>query len=608
MIKSIVLIFFLVITPSFVLFSNETGDERLAAQYFRNGQYEKAAAIYEDLFDENSTEVIYRNYLKSLLELEEFRKATNVVEERIENNPFELKYQVDLGYVMMRSGNNRRANRHFNRLVDDLPDQPHRVISLAEAFLNIGENELALKTYKNGRDKFGRSNPFNKQIAQIYKMQGEYEKMMDEYVDLITISPDEMDKIRGILQDELNNDPEFKKNDALRKVLLRRSQQRGADTIFSEMLLWLSIQQKDFEMALRQARGLDRRLQRGGEIIFDIAELSLANNAFDVAEKAFNYIIDIGDSGEYYIEAQVGLLDTKFKRLTSSHDYNKEDLIDVENAYKEALEKFGIHVNTVSLIRNLANIKAFYLGKSDEAVQLLQKVIDMRRVHNTVKAECRVEMADILVLTGDVWDAKLLYSRVDREFKDNPIGHEAKYKNARLSFYIGEFDWAKAQLDVLKSATSKLIANDAMALSLKIQDNIGFDNDTKPLEMYAKAERMVFMNRFDEAFNILDSIIHKFPNHQIKSDILYTKAEINLRISRYEKADSLFSALVEKYPDDILADEALFKQAELNENILNNPEKASELYRKLMVDYTGSTYNHIARNRYRKLRDNKINL
>jgi len=50
-----------------------------------------------------------------------------------------------------------------------------------------------------------------------------------------------------------------------------------------------------------------------------------------------------------------------------------------------------------------------------------------------------------------VWEATLLYSQVDKDFKNDPIGHQASLKNAQLSFYIGEFDWAKAQLDVLKS-------------------------------------------------------------------------------------------------------------------------------------------------------------
>ncbi len=596
----------LIILVSSLFANEETSDERLAAQYFHDGKYSKAVVIYEDLFKDKPTEVIYNNYLKCLLELEEFRQAKSVVETQIKNEPDDVRYKVDLGYVKMRAGNTRRANQHFNSLIDNLSDRPNDIERLADAFLKHNKIDLALEVYKKGRNMLGSSYPFNIPIAEIYEKKGDYENMMKEYVELIIIDSDKMDKVRGILQDALDKDPEFEKNDALRRVLLQRSQQRGAETIYSEMLLWLSIQQKDFEMALRQAKALDRRLQKDGETVFEIAELSLSNNDFDIAEKAFNHLIAQGKSGSYYLKAKVGLLDVKFQRLTASYDYEKQELKKIEKAFEEALEKFGVHNNTVPLIRNLANIKAFYLDKSDEAIKLLESIIELPRLSNKIKAECRLEKADILVLNGKVWDAKLLYSRVDKSYSNDPISHEAKYKNARLSFYMGEFDWAKAQLDILKAATSKLIANDAMALSLKIQDNIGFDQDTKPLKMYARAERMTFMNKFDEAFAILDSIQNKYPNHQINDDIYFAKAGLSLKTGKYNEADSLLKIVIEKYPKGILADEALFKRAELNENILQKPDVARELYRKIMTDYPGSIYGHTARSRFRDLRDKEV--
>lgn len=591
-----------------LLYADEdTSDERLAAQYFHNGQYERAVVLYEELFEEQPTEVIYNNYITCLLELEEYRQAERVVKSQIDNNPGQIRYEVDLGYVMKRAGNTRRAKRHFENLVDNLPGRPQGIINLADAFMERGMSDLALETFKKGRSEIGERHPFNIEIAEIYKKIGDYDNMMAEYVDLIVLDSGKMEKVRGLLQDAINDDPEFEKNDALRRVLLRRSQRSPANTLFSEMLLWLSIQQRDFEMAFRQARALDRRLDKGGEIVYDVGMLSLENSNFDIAEQSFNHIINSGRTAAYYLEARVGLLDVKFQRLTAFYDYEKEELEEVEEAFKAALEEFGIHRHTVPIIRNLANIKAFYLNKPDEAVELLETIIDMPRVSDRVKAECRIEMADILVLNGEVWDAKLLYSQVDKTYRDNPVGHEAKYKNARLSYYMGEFDWAKAQLDILKAATSRLISNDAMALSLKIQDNIGFDDNTKPLEMYAKAERMSFMNRFDEAFAIMDSIENKYPDHQIMDYVFFEKAELKLRLGKYDEADSLLVLIAEKYPQGIFADEALFKRAEINENIFDNREKAIEMYRKIMTEYPASIYAHTARNRIRTLRGELVN-
>ena len=87
------------------------------------------------------------------------------------------------------------------------------------------------------------------------------------------------------------------------------------------------------------------------------------------------------------------------------------------------------------------------------------------------KAELKLKLADIYLYKDEVWEATLLYSQVDKSMKEEPLGHEARFKNAQLRYFIGEYEWAESQLKVLKAATSKLIANDAMTLSLVIKDN-----------------------------------------------------------------------------------------------------------------------------------------
>jgi tetratricopeptide (TPR) repeat protein len=431
--------------------------------------------------------------------------------------------------------------------------------------------------------------------------------MMDEYVGYLEENLSDMDRVRGILQDAINNDPDFSRNDALREVLLGRTQRYPNVNLYSEMLLWLSIQQKDFRMAFMQARALDRRFRQEGELVLEVAQLSTVNEQYDIAEQAFQYILDKGEEGTYYLDALIGNLDVRFLRITSSFNYGRTELMALESDYRKALEDLGVHPNTVTLVRNLANLQAFYLGKIEESTSLLNEIINMPQVNQRVRAECRIELADILLLTGQVWDATLLYSQVDRQYRDNPLGHEARFKNARLSYFIGEFDWAKAQLDVLKAATSRLIANDAMALSLRIQDNIGFDGNTEPLIRFARAEKLVFMNRFPEALKTLDSIPGLFPSHAIVDDVLFAKAEVFLKQGELHAADSLFALVVEQYGGGLLADDALFKRAGLYERVFLDREKAMELYQQLMISYPGSLNTVAARNRFRALRGDLVN-
>ena len=191
-------------------------------------------------------------------------------------------------------------------------------------------------------------------------------------------------------------------------------------------------------------------------------------------------------------------------------------------------------------------------------------------------------------------------------YEGDPLGHQAKFRNAKLAFYNGEFEWASAQLDVLKGSTSELIANDALQLALVIQENTVDSNDA-PLKLFAAADLMIFRNQYDDAQKKLDSINTLYPGHSLEDDILMLRAQMALKKRDYTAAFDYYEKVYTKYSDDVYADDALFKAAQVQEKFLNNPTKAKELYEKLILDYKGSVYGVEARNRFRILRGDSVN-
>ena len=580
----------------------QAADEQLAAQYFREGDFERAAALYEGLAEGDDSPVIYNNYLESLIKLQDFRKAERLVRSRIRQFPGQALFEVDLGRIFEASGNQRQARRQFDGLIESLPAEARSIIDLAGAFETRRMNERAIDAYLQGRRLLGSSTPFHLRLAALYERQGNFQAMMTEYVQYLELRPSEEEFVKGLLQDALSSDPDFAKNDALRNLLLQKTQASPDKALYAELLLWLSLQQKDFRMAFMQARALDRRFREDGRRVMEVAALSTSNQQYEVAAQAYRYVLDQGEENPMHMQAITGFLNVRFLAAVSAYEFDSQELLKVQLEYQQALARLGTNATTVQLIRNLARLQAFYLNETQEAAQLLEQVLLIPNVNNRVKAECQIELADIWVLTGKVWDAALLYAQVDKSFRDDPLAHEARFKNARLSFYIGEFDWAKAQLDVLKAATSRLIANDAMRLSLTIQDNIGFDGNIEPLLMFARAEKLRFMNRFDDALGVLDSLSSAYPLHNIIDDVIFVRAGIKLRRGQYEQADSLLNVIVERYPQGLLADEALFLRAGLHENYFRRPDKAMQLYQQLMLDYPGSLNVMNARNRFRALR------
>ncbi|MGM0612622.1 MAG: tetratricopeptide repeat protein [Bacteroidota bacterium] len=603
MIRNFSLLLFLVTFA--VTASAQSEQEQLAVQYYQNQEYEKAADLYEELYNEDPTVSFYNYYLDCLLELEDYSKAKKLVRKQKRNSDFPLKYEVELGYLYQQEGNDRKAKRKFKDAIREVPNQRQAYIDLANAFLNRELQSYAIDLLKRGNRKITSDRAFHMDLASIYADTKQYRKMMEQYLALLDKNPDYARQIKDELQIFIE-DGEKEKLSTIKDVLLEQSQKRHSNSLYAELLMWYSTQLKDFDIALKQAKALDKRFNENGKRVFYLAKVLADNKKYNLAIDAYQYVINKGEDNSLYLGSLIRLLDVKFNKLTRTGDYSREDLLALEGEYRKTLETLGQNASTIELMLNLAHIQAFYMDKVEDARELLNEAIDLSRAKPKQIAECKIKLADILVMDGDVWEATLLYQQVDKDFTNEPLGHKAKLKNARLSFYMGEFQWASSQLDVLKAATSKLIANDALQLYMLIKDNIGLDSSLAAIKTYAKAEMYAFQKQPDRALKTLDSLQQQFMGHNIQDEVLFKKAEIHISRKNYEKADDLLADITKNYSQDILADDALMKRAELNEFYLKNKEKAKSLYQKIITDYPGSLYTVKARKRFRILRGDDI--
>jgi tetratricopeptide (TPR) repeat protein len=598
---------FLILCINSSSFCQDTTDEELAAQYFQNKEYDKAVVLYEKLYNKKQDYLNYASYVDCLVELKDFKTAEKIIRKQMKKNTGVPQYGVDLGYLFVTQGDTGKAKDQFDLMIKNAQKDKQYVIDLANAFLLRKETSYAIETYIKMRKAMSGYYPFNLELADIYSSQGEYDKMMDEYVALIEYDQTTyLSIVQNLISDILADDTEGKQGTALRKVLLKRIKDFPEEDFYSEMLLWYSAQMKDFETALIQAKALDKRNKEDGKRVFTLARTASSNGNYDVAITAYQYIIDKGSDNYYFLNSKIEILDTKYLKITTS-TFTTQDIESLESDYKSALDELGKSTSSISIMLNYAHLLAFYSSKTDEAIKLLYEALDLKTADATSLAECKIELADILLMTGEVWEATLLYSQVEKAFKDEPIGHQAKLKNAKLSYYIGEFDWAKAQLDVLKAATSKLIANDAMDLSLLISDNSDMDSTYDALGIYSRADLLEFRNKYDEALITLDSLFTKYTYHSLFDEADYKIAEIYVKKGLTDSAVVYYKKVAQNYSYDILADDALFKLAGIYETVYNDKTKAMEYYEKLMANYPGSTYVVEARKKYRTLRGDDVN-
>ncbi|MCQ2266006.1 MAG: tetratricopeptide repeat protein, partial [Bacteroidales bacterium] len=288
--------------------------------------------------------------------------------------------------------------------------------------------------------------------------------------------------------------------------------------------------------------------------------------------------------------------------------------------YRNFVSEKGVAACPTEFVLQYASLLAFYKNSPEEAVTLLEEAIQNATRDAKQKNEYKVKLADVQLYMDNVWDATLLYSQVNQDMPNEEIGQTAKFKNAKLSFYIGEFAWAKSQLDVLRSATTKLIANDAMYFSLLISDNEEEDEESEegedeeepelfsgqntniPLQYYAKADFLLFQNKAEDAYQMFDSVISMSPFGTLVDDALYQKALILIKKKDFLSAEQLLKKIIDAHYTELLADDALFKLGELYEYDIHDMQQAMDCYKKLMRDFPSSLYVNEARNRFRTLR------
>jgi len=580
----------------------EGTEEQLAIQFYQGQDFAKATELFQKLYEAKPSLYYYQYLVLSLVEMKEYDKASKLIRKCQKAEPEALRYTVDQGYVQYRAGDAEKAKKLYEEALKKLGPSQQQVFELANAFVSRGENDFAVRTYQKGRQLLGGTYTFGFELASVFERLGDFKSAIEEYLDMIDQNKTNMNTVQDRIQMTLSFDVNNEKNDILRKTLLARSQKYPDNTNYSELLWWYSIQQKDFDLAVIQGKALDRRLKENGDKLVTLANLALSNGKFDVAIECYEYLKSKGPGAPYYALARRESVNTRYLKAVSEPAPPRKLLEGLEKEFTDELNLDPANPDNLPVIRNLAHIQAFYLAKTDEAAALLNRTLDMSGIPLAEKAKCKIELADILLFTGEVWEATLLYQQAYQDFKSDVIGQEAKFKNAKLSYYIGEFEWAKAQADILKAATSKFISNDAIALSLLIGENYDPDSGTVALGMYARAELLDYRNDEARALTTLDSIPALFGFHPILQHVLYKRAMIMQKTGEFAKADSLFRRLVKEYPDEVLADDALIQAAMLNDKQLGNKEKAKELFQELMDNYPGSIYVPDARKRFRQLR------
>ena len=579
----------------------------LAQQYVETGDFEKAIVVYDQIYKEGtSSEKIFSGYYPLLLKFERSKDAEKYLQQLIRSSSDPIPYQIEQILLHEQLNGSEKTAKEWDKFYQNTARNPNLTLKTSTLLLHKDQATRAKELLMVSRKKNNQSGLYAAELGSIYLKTSEYQKGIDEFILAMENEPDKSEEYRNYLQNVLITPEQM---DLLENTLIEKVQKTPEKELYSDLIIWLYIQQKSFDKAFIQVKALERRNNffRGSRLM-ELGEITFENQDFEVALQVFQYVEKEFPNTPNYFIAKRYIIQTREEQVKREYPVDNNKIHLLISDYKSLTQGSGANnpVNTSEAKISMALLYAFYLDQHDTAIVILEEVIKASDYDVRMKSKAKIHLGDIYLLKGESWESTLIYSQVEKDMKEDPMGHEAKLRNAKLYYYKGEFELAQEQLDVLKMATSREISNDAIQLSLLIQDNTGLDTTTDAMMAYAAIDLSVFRHHYAKALMACDSLLKKFPGHSLTDEVYWLEYVVYRQIGKPAEALQQLEKINLSYSQDLWGDDAMFFSGELFEKELKDPVKAMSCYEKVLLNFPGSTFSVEARKRYRRLRGDKL--
>jgi len=575
----------------------------MADSFLRSGEYEKAIGLLESLYDQSPDNASFYRKLKDAYEsVKRYADAIQLVEGRIDENATPQRL-AEKARLLHQKGDREAAERTWTEAIQLAPERIPTYRIVYQSLIEVRRIRRAIEVLQSARTRLEDETLFRTELARLYGLDGQHRKAMQEYVSLLDDSPDRLALVRSRLQGFVDRGEGVEASTA---VLERTVEQTPLNTAYRELLAWLYMSTDDYEAAYDVYRALDRLQQSDGRQLYAFAQKAADADQFSVATTAFEAVLERYADAEVAAKARRALGDTYRRWAADSADdsglgTDSSARYDAaRQAYRTFLDEHPSHEARPEVLGTLGALELDVYRALDTAQTTLDRVVS---AHPSTPAadEARFDLARIALLRGDLERAELLFSRLADQARSDALADPARFELARLQFYRGRFDAAASRAQTTSADPSADVANDAIELSVLIQENRGPDSLDTPLRQYARAQLDLRRRQFAPATARLDSLLQNHGRHALADEARFDRARVQLARGDTSSARQALRALPRRHPRSPYADRSLYRLAQLSE-AQAQPEEAIALYDRLLSDYPQSLLVQDARSRLRTLR------
>ena len=568
-------------------------NEQLAQYYYDKGDFEKAKISYEELLQ--SLPQNYQYFIRTIdcyQQLKQFDVAEKAIQTRLDKYK-QSSLLVELGYNFKIQQQDEKAQKYFEQALAKIKSNPNEVYGIANSFEKKVLLDYALQAYKTAVQLQPNFN-FNYQMGLLYGQLGNTDMMISTFLDEAFVHPESTILIQNQFSRFITDEGDAGFSANLRKALITRTQ-KNQDVYWNQFLSWYYTQQKEFGKAFVQEKAIYKRNPESLNAIINLAQLAIDEKDDSTATTILEFVLENTTEIELLVQANTYLMQVKIDTTP------EKDCPNLETELSALISKYGISPFTLSLQLMQAHFLTFNLKKPEAGKTIVRAALELQ-LDEYETAKAKMELADILLYEAKFNQALLYYSQIENDLKNDAVAHEASLKAAKTSYFKTDLEWALKQFKELKSASTQLIANDALEYFLLINDNTVADSTQVALKAFAKVDYLEYQNRNQEAIQAFQAILKQFKGQEIEAVTNLRLGQLYEKIGEFSLALAQYQSIIEQHSDGIYVDEALYFSAELYKNQLQLPDKAKSLYEKIIFNHQDSIYFVEARRKFRELR------
>ncbi|NJM24552.1 MAG: hypothetical protein HC859_02495 [Bacteroidia bacterium] len=363
------------------------------------GDKKKAVEMYAELStNSQNIPLIHNNYVNTLLDLGMYKEAEDYLKKISRRDPNNLQYKLDQGILHTRAGEVNKADKYFKDLIQENKSSVQRIKMLSDYLSSKSLGKYSILALNESREFLGNSFLFCLDLAMLYRIQGEKDKMVREYLSYVTQNAGNLQYVKNVMQALLTKPDEL---ESLERLLYDKVQQYPDTEVYADLLIWVTMQQKNFYASFIQARAFDKRYKNEGEKTMEVARVALDNNDYENAYKIYSYVIREFENTPNQMLARLGLIRTREARIRNSFPVSKDSVRVLVKDYQNFIAQYPSNSNALEATRNMALLYANYLDQKDDAVNTLENLVSNPRTSTYLKSKAKLDLGDIYLLKGE---------------------------------------------------------------------------------------------------------------------------------------------------------------------------------------------------------------